>query len=213
MVPSKNSPSNPNLVKYQVLDLTLDQDTKVVSLKEAIFIDENGSTVATQQANDTFVLDSKKYQTLRNAIHGVMGILEEAKSNQPASSPSQAEGGTIPSSNVHPPGQEKPKSLPRIRITAEQLMREYQFGGYIDSDPDPHFKGKELIVTGTISVIKNLSHPDSFLGMDIGSYVKVLGLQTSSPTGGFVGFSFDDQQARDTSEVLHIMGFKPPHYH
>jgi len=100
---------------------------------------------------------------------------------------------------------------PQIKITAEQLMQEYRFGGYIDSNPDPRFKGKELIVTGTISVIKNLSHRDSFLGMNLDQYTKVFGLQTSSPTGGFVGFSFNDQHAKQASIALNAMGIKPPY--
>jgi TonB family protein len=368
-----NSQGNPDLVKYQVFDVTLDQNTKVVSLKETIFLDESGTTIATHQANEAFVLDSKKYQTLSSAIHGVMVILDEAKNGQginyqpsgtentaplrqgeippqsasssklpvpvsieaemlkgpndipesqktfkdvvhkykeiyntkeessmrtrrkqalgnligthmevkdwigvvsvnqpengvlyinidgkvtictgpveggipiPKGSPlyNQAanlkEGDRVVFSGVFFPSDTDyvremsrtewgsmtdPEFLmrftsirliprPQIRITAEQLMQQYRFGGYIDSDPDPHFKGKELVVTGTISVIQNLSHRDSFLGMDISSYVKVFGLQTSSPTGGFVGFSFDDQHAKGDSIALNAMGIKPPYY-
>ncbi len=390
MVPSKNSSSNPDLVKYQVLDVTLDHNTKMVSLKETIFIDNNGSTIATQPSNETFVLDAKKYQTLSNAIHGVMGILEEAKNGHGTNYQPPGNGNKAPihqdkpqttitaaqivqelrsgepplqsastnkssvTANTEAESSKRPNDIPesqntfkevvhkykeiyntkeessirtgrkqalsnligthmevknwigvvsvnqpengvlyiniddkatvctgpveggtpipkgsplfnqaanlkegdkvvfsgvffpsdtdyiremsitewgamidpeflmtftsirliprpQIRITAEQLMREYQFGGYIDSDPDPHFKGKELVVTGTISVIKNLSHHDSFLGMNLDQYTKVFGLQTSSPSGGFVGFSFDDQDAKREAIALNAMGIKPPY--
>jgi hypothetical protein len=114
IVPSKNSPSNPNLVKYQVLDLTLDQNTKVVSLKETIFIDKDGSTIATQTADEAFPLDSKKYQTLSNAIHGAIGVLEKAKNGQDI--------------NYQPPGNENKAPIrqeePRTRPTAEHVIQD-----------------------------------------------------------------------------------------
>jgi hypothetical protein len=107
---------NPDVVKYQVLNVALNQNTKVVSLKETIFLDVNGSTVATQQANETFVLDAKKYQTLSNAIHGIIGILEEAKNRHGINYRSQT-----PPNNPDPRRQGEPQAKPTAAQIIEQL--------------------------------------------------------------------------------------------
>jgi hypothetical protein len=111
-----NSPGDPDHFKYQVLNIYVQQGTKMVSLKETLYIDAIGAIIGTKPANDTFILDTKKYQTLSNAIHGVMGILEEAKNGQGINDRSQT-----PPNNPYPPRQGEPRAKPTAAEIVEQL--------------------------------------------------------------------------------------------
>jgi len=222
IVPSQGN-GNPDALHDVVTSASFDMRRMTVTFSgKQSYWDTNNSIIGTKNISETYPLDSPRYVTMGKVAEAIESTLHATGSDNASSSKNREEVSakqqsppskdTALSNSVGSPspGQEKTKSLSQIRITAEQLMQEYRFGGHIDSDPDPRFKGKELIVTGTISVIRNLSHRGSFLGFNLDRYTKIFGLQTSSPSGGFVGFSFDDEGAKKESIALDVMGIKSP---